>query len=182
MTFDDGVAVQEVAAPGTVSAAAPLFFPVSPLKLVVMTTCTFGLYGLFWFYENWWLVRLRERSRLVPVLRAMFAYLFCYSLFRRVRNASTEHGLQAMAAGPLAAGWIFFALLGVLPPPYGLGSYLAVFFLVRVQVEVNRINAVAVPDHDRNARFSAGNIATVVIGGLLFLATLALLILNPRRI
>ena len=38
----------------------PHFFPVSGLKLVVMSTVTFGLYEIYWFYQNWWLVKQRH--------------------------------------------------------------------------------------------------------------------------
>lgn len=34
----------------------PYYVAVSSTKLVVMSLCTFSLYELYWFYENWVLV------------------------------------------------------------------------------------------------------------------------------
>jgi hypothetical protein len=48
----------------------PIFFPVSPLKLVVMSTVTFGIYELYWFYQNWKLVKHRTRRDIMPFWRA----------------------------------------------------------------------------------------------------------------
>ena len=43
---------------------APLFFTTSPLKLIVMSICTMGIYDLYWFYKNWKLVRERTGQKL----------------------------------------------------------------------------------------------------------------------
>jgi len=37
--------------PPPMPAGQPIFFPVSRLKLVIMSTVTFGIYELYWFYK-----------------------------------------------------------------------------------------------------------------------------------
>ena len=32
---------------------SPIFFPVSTLKLILMSIVTFGSYEIYWFYKNW---------------------------------------------------------------------------------------------------------------------------------
>ena len=71
-----------------------LFFPVSPLKLIVLSVCTFGFYEFYWFYRNWCLIKEREDSlsmrigfrslNMWPFWRALFSVLFCYSCFGNV--------------------------------------------------------------------------------------------------
>jgi hypothetical protein len=149
-----------------------MYFPVSPLKLVIMATCTFGLYEFYWFYRHWCCVQEREKT-ITPFARAFFTPLFCYSLFKRIQATGKSHNVsRPIAAGPLAAGWIVFTMLVRLPDPFWIATFLAVLFLVPVQMAVNEINLATNPNHDLNNKFSKWNIAAVVIGGLLFVFAL----------
>lgn len=152
--------------------ANPGYFPVSVTKLILMSLCTLTLYEVYWFYKNWCLVKDREKTRIIPALRAVFAYFFCYVLFARMRATAREHGIPViLPAGPVALGWIGISLLIRLPEPYFLVSILSVVLLVPVQVAVNRINSRTAPYHDRNSRFTGVNIATVILGGLFLVAS-----------
>ncbi len=148
----------------------PVYFPVSILKLIVLSVCTMGIYELYWYYKNWRLIKERENLDIMPFWRAFFAYFFCYSLFLKVRaTANSLSVTRSIAAGPLALSWIIVTILWQLPDPYWLVTYFAVLFLIPVQILVNDINAVSSPGHDENRRFTAWNITAVVIGGVLFL-------------
>ena len=48
--------------------SAPMYFPVSLTKLVVISFWTFGLYEIYWFYKNWSLINQREDINIMPVL------------------------------------------------------------------------------------------------------------------
>jgi hypothetical protein len=67
-----------------------LFLPASPLKLVVMSLCTFGLYELYWFYMNWNLLKQRHNSDISPFWRAFFAIFFAI--------ASSRNSIQLCSA------------------------------------------------------------------------------------
>jgi hypothetical protein len=156
----------------TDSRVATMYFPVSLLKLVVMSICTFGVYELYWFYKNWTAIKERAEPEIVPLGRAFFAPLFCYSLFSKIRATAKSRAIQdAVPAGPLAAGWIIFTILGRLPDPYWLVSLLSIAFLLPVQEAVNEINLVVSPTHSPNSAFTRWNVLAVVVGGL-FLALL----------
>ena len=162
-------------------AAKPLFFAVSVMKLVVLSVCTLGLYQVFWLYKNWSLVRLRERSNILPVARAIFGYFFCYSLFARIRDEQQRLvDSKRLPAMPLAVGWIVVTFLGALPNywwPVGLAS---VSFIVPVQLAITRINTALVPDHDPNSRFTAVNWATIAIGSAMLVLAIIGSILEPN--
>jgi len=147
----------------------PLFFSVSPAKLIVLSTCTFCLYQIYWFYKNWQLVKHRENGNLSPAARSIFGVFFCYPLFRIVRALAIADSIPAPQAGVLAASWIVGGLLSRLPDPYWRVGFLSVLLLLPIQTAMNALNLKHAPDHDRNSRFSAWNIVGVVIGGLLFL-------------
>jgi hypothetical protein len=158
-----------------------MYFPVSLLKLAVMSTCTFGFYELYWFYKNWCIVRDREDPHIMPFWRAFFAPIFCYSLLKRVQVTAEAQRIQrSIAAGPLAAGWFVFTILARLPDPYWLATFLAVALLLPVQAAVNEINLVASPKHDPNSRFTSWNIVGVVVGGLFLALVLVGTFLPPK--
>lgn len=150
-------------------ASAPMYFPVSASKLVVMSICTLGVYQIYWFYKNWRLVKERENSDIMPAMRAIFAYFFCYSLFKKIRDTAESQKLTvSFDASGMAAGWVIVSLLWRLPDPYWLITYANVFFIMHVQSVANAINRAANPDHDPNNRYSGWNIAAIVIGGIIF--------------
>lgn len=152
----------------------PIYFAVSTVKLLLLSLSTLGLYQFYWFYKNWQLIKAREQSRISPSWRAFFGYFFCYALFRRIRESAQTTGAQSLPAELLTTAWIITNLLAGIPDPYWLLTFLSVVFLVPVQVAANRVNAAQAPLHDPNARFTSGNIATVIIGGLLLVLAVIL--------
>lgn len=147
----------------------PAFFPVSATKLAVMSVCTLGLYQIYWFYENWYLVKRRERSRISPPWRSVFGALFCYPLFRRVGSMARQQATPAPSALAFFIAWIGVSLLAYASGPAVLLSLGSVLFMLPVQQAANRINARIAPLHDRNRRLGAWNIVGVVIGGFFVL-------------
>jgi hypothetical protein len=155
------------------TSATPIFFPVSGFKLFVMSVGTGGFYDLYWFYKNWKLIRLRDRSDIMPFWRSCFAFIFSYPLFKRIKNASALEGI-ASEFSPLGCtlSWTLrWFLFGFSPNPFVQAfSYLGVLALLPIQANVNQLNQKVVPQHNPNNSFSAGNlVAIVVVSGLTIL-------------
>jgi hypothetical protein len=150
----------------------PPFFAVSLLKLVVLSTCTFGIYEIYWFWRNWNRIRVNGEPGITPSLRAVFLIFYCYPCFIRIKLAGISRGvIPAPPIGILAICYILTTLSWRLPRALDLISFLSVAFLLPIQSYVNRINAAALPGHDPNSRFGVWNwIATVAGGTLLILA------------
>lgn len=149
--------------------AGTTYFAVSPLKLVIMATCTFGLYEIYWSYKHWCCVRERETG-IMPAARAFFTLLFCYALFDRIGSSGKAYNIaRSISPGLLAFGYIVVTILIRLPDPLWLLSYFSVLFLVPVQMAANEINQRTNPNHEPNKRFSAGNIMAAFVGGVLTL-------------
>jgi len=189
-------AVADVA-PAPDTKVQPPFFAVSIPKFAIMCLCTFSLYEVYWFYKNWKRIAERERLGISPQSRAVFAVLFCYQCFTRIRDYRSSHGAPdegammlglsgpeigdvapidvgwRLPAGALAIGWIVANLTWRAPYPYSMISMFAFLFLVPVQIYVNRLNALAAPAHNLNGRFSLWNWLIVVPGGFLMLLALA---------
>ena len=146
---------------------APLYFPVSITKLIVMSIFTLGIYEIYWFYKNWTHVKIRTRQKIRPFWRAIFSVFYCYSLFKAVRESVDSHaGRQEINPGWLAAGYIILSISYKLPDPYWLVSLMAFLPLLPVQGAINNINATVAPVAARNGNFSVKNIFVMIIGGL----------------
>ena len=144
------------------------FFAVSPVKLVVMSTCTLGIYQIYWFYKNWVLIKEHSEPDITPWARAVFGFFWCFSCFEFIRNDERQLGTEStLAAGPLTVGWIAASLAWRLPEPYYLIGFLSPLLLVPAQQHVNRINGLVAPNHDKNTRLSAWNWLGVVAGGII---------------
>jgi hypothetical protein len=59
--------------PGSVT-DRPVFFPVSILKLVLLSLCSFGLYQFYWFYKNWQYVKEHERAHMRVAWRVLASH------------------------------------------------------------------------------------------------------------
>ena len=151
-----------------------LFFSVSPLKFIVMSMCTFGLYELFWQYKNWQLISERTGRKLHSFWRAFFAYIFIYELLKEVRQVANDRGVvNNLPAGMLAAAWIIVTLTWKAPEPIShLSTFAFIALLPAIQL-INRVESSAKSESEPNSKFSVLNwIAIIVGGGLLFLSFL----------
>ncbi|SEK55801.1 hypothetical protein SAMN05216359_102195 [Roseateles sp. YR242] len=142
----------------------PMWFSVSPFKLLVMCTVTFQFYSVYWFYKQWRLVRTREKSSIVPALRALFSVLFIWALFTRVRDAQGGVGVTVHATA-LAAGWVVTSLLWKGVDAAWWLTFFSPLFLLPVQGAMNAMNDAATPGHPRNDGFGILNWIGIVLGG-----------------
>ena len=159
------------------------FFPCSKTKLIVMSTLTLTLYQLVWFFMNWRHIQ-RKGANVLPFVRSLFAVIFCYALFDRVRWYRKDLPSSSLQAGLLALGFIVVTIVSAIydrvservADPLGpllislIASYASVLFLLPVQTAIDTINREEVPDHDRNDRFTVWNWLWMAIGVALTVA------------
>jgi hypothetical protein len=148
----------------------PRWFVVGPVKLVVMSTVTLGLYQIFWFYKHWQQVRDVHGEDIWPVPRAIFNVLFSFTLFRRLEDDCAMRG-YADAPSPMLHAVAFFVLTltSRLPAPWWLIMFASVLPLVSIQRAANAIALQAAPGTDPNRTFSGLNWVGIVVGGLFFI-------------
>lgn len=61
------------------------YYPVSFLKLVCMWVFTFGIYSIYWFYKNWFYIKSRDTSSIMPTARGIFCQFWYYPLYSDLR-------------------------------------------------------------------------------------------------
>ena len=102
---------------------APLFFTASPLKLIVMSICTIGIYEIYWFYKNWKLIRERTGQKIRPFWRAVFSPIWAYSCFKEIKARAGECKIQeSLPIGLLAIAYFTVSVTSMVPEPYWLIS------------------------------------------------------------
>ena len=145
-------------------------FPVATHKFIVLSVVSFTAYTFYWFYQNWKRIKTASQENLSPFWRTAFAPLWGFSLFRHIRTLACAQGIAADWS-PDLLGTVFLVLnvLWNLPAPWWWIS-LAVFVpAIPVQQTAQRVNelyATAVGE-GRNDVYSPGNVAMIVIGGLI---------------
>ena len=171
--------VQEGPTEQTAKPSTETFFPVSTLKLVLMSLSTFGLYQIYWLYQNWRIVKYRERRKISPPWRSVLGLFFLYPIFRRVKKQSAAAGFGMLPAGLLFLGWLLLSLLSYAPDPLLTAiSFGSVFALVPVQRTANSINRSTDPDFPRNDTFGKMNWLALLIGGPIFVLSILGLIVQ----
>ena len=155
------------------------FFPVSTLKLVLMSLSTFGLYQVYWLYQNWRIVKYHERRKISPPWRSVLGLFFLYPIFRRVKKQSAAAGFGMLPAGLLFFIWLLLSLLSYAPDPLLTAiSFGSVFVLVPVQRKANSINYSADPHFPRNDTFGKMNWFALLVGGPIFILSVLGLIVQ----
>lgn len=120
----------------------PPLFAVSTRRFIVMSLCTIGLYPLYWCYQNWRRVRISSSEDLSPLWRAVFAPLWGFSLFRRIRDRAAAAGVPiAWDSNLLATIYLLFGMAGMLPEPWSFISLFSFVAIIPVQRTAQRVNA-----------------------------------------
>jgi len=145
------------------------FFPVSTGKFVILSIVTFSIYPVFWFYQNWKRIGHATRSerRIGPLLRTTLAPLWATRLLRIIKERAEADAI-AVTWSPLALGiaFIILSLSAFLPKPWWLISIGLFAPLLPPLQTCQRVNAAAGNPEGLNDAYSAGNVATIIIGAL----------------
>ncbi|MFK3722840.1 hypothetical protein ACI2KE_03155 [Pseudomonas monteilii] len=171
----------------------PMFFVVSPRKMVIMSILTLNLYTVYWFYRNWRLYKRHSGESLWPLVRTIFGIFFVHGLLKRVDRQIKLTG-RVYAWSPLlltCALWLLCIVnyaLSVLqmfdPSPVRamitivLSLAFGVWWDLTVQRAINF--CIGDPEGDGNSALSWANGVWIVLGLLLWALTLAPILLYPQ--
>ena len=173
----------ELESPDTIDT---LFYVVEPVKFWVLYLATFGLYQIYWFYKNWQNFKVATGIKMLPPLRGLFAIFFTHALFREVNEALEDNEIDVRwSPGTLASFYVILAIASSLcdrlsdknigSPFTDVISLLLLpavgYVLYRAQRIINL--AMGDPGGQSNSRFTGWNIFWMVLGGAMWLAALA---------
>jgi hypothetical protein len=114
---------QHTEAQATLGTGPLPLFPVATHKFIVLSICTFGIYELYWCYQNWKRLKTSSGENLSPFWRAFFAPLWGFSLFKRIRAEAVSAGVPVeWNSGVLATFYLVLTITWRLPDPWWLIS------------------------------------------------------------
>ena len=95
-------------------------FALSPVKLIVMSVTTLGVYNVYWFYKNWRTIRNTDKFNWGAFILALFSPVTAALLFKRYINVGLALLLAATyfllnLAYKIDNAWWLVALLGFGP-------------------------------------------------------------------
>ena len=92
-----------------------VYFGVPMAYLTALCLLTLGIYQIYWFYKNWAAVKKAKGIRgIYPFWRALFSALFCWSLFKRIRNEAGTYGYKHQKSVRIAAFLFISSHVGLL--------------------------------------------------------------------
>lgn len=135
---------------------------------------SFGLYGVWWFYQTWKYFKEKEDLDIMPAARALFSIIFAYSLFENIQENAIAKGYdKRYSSGLLATIYIVILLLGnFLPEPFWIISLMAFIPMIP---PLNSLNFILKNEEGNEAiegEISGKHLAILIIGGLLWILML----------
>ena len=143
-------------------------------KFVVMSIVTFNIYGAYWAYRNWQRINTRATTNdsVSPFWRAVFAPIWGFSLFTRVRD-TTERRLNVWWSPEVLGGlYLALSISRRLPEPWSVLGMLAFVALLPVVHTIQQLHATEPAAEGQNGGFSSVNIVMIIFGGILVLLIL----------
>jgi len=149
-------------------------------QFILLCVLTLGLYAVWWMYKTWRFFDEREPVNLYPILRAVLALFFLYSLFQRIRQYALDRE-QAVAFQPVVQylAYIALSLTGYLPEPYFLVALAA--YLMLLPGYRTLYAAMNAEPHFRiryQEQYSQRQLALVFVGGFFWLLMIIGLLAN----
>ncbi|MCX6009228.1 MAG: DUF4234 domain-containing protein [Chloroflexi bacterium] len=146
---------------------------------VLLSILTLSAYEIYWFYRNWKQMKVHKNLDMSPGWRTaglfvpIYGLVLAYRQFRDVRDFSREAGIdKSYSPGWILFAWITINVLWKLPDPFWLLSFGSVLPLAVVQGVLNSYWEKEQPGLMRRTKFSGGQIALIVIGGIVWILML----------
>ena len=107
------------------------YYPVSPAKLISIWILSFGLYSLYWFYKNWFYVKNRDSSSIMPTARGIFNHFWYYPLYTELQTDNATRFEESHLPGKFVAAIcaIGYLLIGLFA---NKGSFTILFLFFSV--------------------------------------------------
>lgn len=165
------------------------FFPVSEGKFITLYILSFGLYGVYWFYQHWKRQKPMMDKKIYPFWRAIFSIFFTHSLFKRINQQAAHLPQQhKFNTNMLASFFVATIVLSLVVDPLSMSTdmlknitnqtfviaalvlfLLSTYPLVKAQATINRINndILGLLNH----KYSVWNYVGIVAGIIFWFAT-----------
>lgn len=154
------------------------YFAVTPTKFVIMGIFSFGLYEIYWFYKNWYLIRKRNKNSIYPFWRAVFARIWTYFFVENLNQSAEQNGIDKSDSAGVAIIYFVLAATWRLPEPFFILGVTSFVPLIPINNLCGKLQQKVTPSLPINGGLSMGNWVVIVAGTLLWILVLAGLFLT----
>ncbi|MCZ4319348.1 hypothetical protein O4H26_10120 [Aequorivita viscosa] len=143
-------------------------------KFIVLSIVSYGLYDIWWMYKTWKFFKEKDNLDIMPVPRAIFALFFMIGPFDRIQDFSQSKGYtKTFSSLGCFLGVICFNLLGRLPEPYFIISFVSfLFFIPALEAFNHAIRNSANLEVTETERFNTRQLVLLICGGVFWLMVL----------
>ena len=139
-------------------------------RFVLLCIMSIGIYQIYWFYKSWKFIKERRKSNISPLWRTFVMPFYTYSLFKNIFALAEDKGYKKQhSPGFLTFVFIVLTIILILPIPYSLISLFSFVPLITVVKAFNYFWQQEKPDLQEKTRFSRGEIALLIIGGIVLI-------------
>ncbi len=153
-----------------------LYYPVSPVKLIGMWLLSFGIYSVYWFYKNWFYVKSRDGSSIMPTARGIFNSFWYYPLYAELKKDNSQRFDKTHLPGkPFAVLYAgIFLLLGLFGDKGSFTILFLIFTAVLILPLANYINFInsSSAAYAHNSRWSFRHYLLALISTPLLILTM----------
>ena len=143
-----------------------IYYHVKPLKFVLMSIATLGLYEVYWHYRCWKFIKRRDESKIWPIARALFCHLWYYALLVDIGKRGGRNRLGGrLFKASLALAFLLLGLSWRLPQPWWMLGFLTVLPLLPAVGAIDKLNIAADGPPARHAVHRPVNYLAYLVGG-----------------
>ncbi|MBX9900533.1 MAG: hypothetical protein K2Y28_07070 [Burkholderiaceae bacterium] len=153
------------------------FYVVSSRKFLTLFIATFGMYQIYWFYKNWTYYKQRHGDDMWPAVRAIFPIFFAHSLCNAIDASLKISGIKhKWSPSSVATTYVILKLISNVSDAISRKNtdvsfvdYLIIALVPLIALQLHDAqmainNACGQEDGASNGKFTAANIAWIVLG------------------
>ncbi|MQX54696.1 hypothetical protein [Alcanivorax sediminis] len=157
-------------------------YVVSTKKFALLFMLTLGLYGVYWNYRHWKLLKEHRGANVIPVLRGIFSIFFIHSLLKHINEELGEDNSKDHLMVPqLAAIYIILNVISSISDrlsarseTVGIMDFISLILLPFICAVIANIQQAANlsqgdPKGDSNSEMTALNWIWMLMGAALWL-------------
>ncbi len=155
------------------------YYTLTPLKLTLLSICTYSIYEIYWFYKNWSIIKEKIDGNFKAYARAIIAPLTAFSFFKNIeRDAKRKNIYFPYKPILLWIPYLAFSFLYKLPDPYWMICLFSFVPLLMIQKIMIKLNILEGFDGVTKNKLGISGIVIIIIGGIILILALLGTFLN----
>ncbi|GHB72376.1 hypothetical protein GCM10008107_22180 [Psychrosphaera saromensis] len=157
-----------------------VFFPISIVKFLVLSTLTMGLFNVYWMYRNWLAIKTAHKLHIMPIVRGWFIIIWFYPFMAHLIDDSKKRfgdnrAMPVYAAILLAVGYVVMSIIDVyVDSNYGyITFFLTPLLFLPSLAYINKVNEKETQAYNYNSTWRITTYLSIILFAPLWIYTAA---------